>query len=134
MNVRLKSEGRSALDVLQSMDDRDCEQPMVVTVYSDPVEKNAAVEFLESVLAAGRIWIPCKNCRLQILVPLESSEIYQQLLDLGQGLVIFCPHCRAQLLYSPYDVLGHFDLSLLEKNQIIVRIDFSAYSCSHGLF
>jgi hypothetical protein len=123
LNIRLKREGRLVSDVLQRMENMKFEQPIVLTVCSDSGEKNAAVEYLESVLADRRIWIPCKNCQFQIAVPLESAEFYEELLGRGHWLWIVCPRCGLQLQYFPLEILGHFALSLLKKDKIVVKLD-----------
>ncbi len=115
LNIRLKREGLSVSEVLQSMDEGKCEKSIVLTVYSDSEEKNEAVKYLESVLACGWVWIPCKNCQLQFEVWLESAEFYRGLLWRGQWVVLVCPHCGLQLPYSVFEILGHFALSLLER-------------------
>jgi transcriptional regulator with XRE-family HTH domain len=128
LNIRLKRDGRSVLDVLSVLEDMENNVPMFRTIYvtEKPQEKNEAVRYLEWALANRVIWIACKNCWNMYLVPLAEAGCYREAIGAGASLAYVCPHCAVQSLYSPYDVLGFFALSLLEKDEIVFRLDFSA--------
>jgi hypothetical protein len=127
LNIRLKSEGRTALEVMRSMDEKDEFQPMVITVYPDSPEKNEAVEHLKWALARRVTLIACKNCHSQFQIPLHTAEFYRELVYRGQGLPFVCPYCGFLAQYAPFEILGLFALTLLEKDTIIIRLDLSPY-------
>jgi hypothetical protein len=127
LNISLKSEGRTASEVLQNMDEKDYAQPTEITVYSDSTEKNEAVEYLEWVLANKVTIIACKNCNGQFQISLHTAEFYRELVFRGQYLPFSCPYCGFQAKYAPFEILGLFALALLEKDKIIVKLDPASY-------
>jgi hypothetical protein len=116
LNIRLKREGITVSEALQNMQTQvESDAPIDIT-YFESLDKNPALKYLQWTLENHEISIACKHCRNQFSIRLETAPFYYERIYSGQCLPFVCPHCRYPAQYSPFEILGSFALSLLEKD------------------
>jgi hypothetical protein len=131
LKIRLRKAGLSASTALREIKNRENNTQIILNICDDEEErfqeKNLAAEYLAWALANRTVWIACKNCRNSFPVPLAQAQFYRAIISTGNSLTYVCPHCRLQSWYNPYEVLGLFGLTLLEKDRSVFSINLKLF-------
>jgi hypothetical protein len=78
------------------------------------LSKSASLSTLDKILSARRIYVPCKICGIPLPLPVENREEYEDLIEKGLALPVFCPRCGWQL-FTPMEIIAQIGWALLPE-------------------